>query len=409
MLRRMLLLLLMTVLLLSLQLLPATSVVAHEEDAEVGSEGCGCNISRPRDSSVSSSAGACKAEEATTLESFPASASTASTADKAPALEPDMVAVEGRTFSMGTDRPGVTGDGEGPARQVAVSPFLMDRFEVSNERYAAFVADTGYVTESEEYGWSFVVDAAVAPAVREGITRSVLGAEFWLPVTGAYWREPEGAGTDVFALNTAGADRGNYPVTHVSWTDSARFCEWRGGARLPTEAEWELAARGTFPTAPSGSAAAGKGKDKRVFPWGNKLLGDGGAYRANLFQGEFPTINTAVDGYAFLAPVDAYGPQSDTGLHNMIGNAWEWVEDWWTVDHHTDAETPMPPLDPRGPSTGAEKVKKGGSFLCHRSFCYRYRIAARTKASADSGSQNAGFRCAKSLPKTVSFDRVRRK
>ena len=282
-----------------------------------------------------------------------------------------MVYVPGQRFFMGTSNPIIFNDGEGPERLVQISPFLMDRFEVSNVQFRAFVEDTGYRSESEVFGWSFVFDEAIAAAIKKHITSAVLGAEWWLPVNGSYWRQPEGPGTDVFLTN-----RSNHPAVHTSWTDADKFCRWRG-ARLPTEAEWELAARGG-------------GAQSNVFPWGNKLT-PGGMHRANIFQGSFPTQNDVEDGHRFLAPVDAFGPQNDLGLHNMIGNAWEWVQDWWTVDHPTEMT-----IDPTGPPTGQEKVKRGGSFLCHRSFCYRYRVVARFKTTPDSGTQNAGFRCAKS-------------
>ena len=286
-------------------------------------------------------------------------------------IKEDMVFVPGKTFMMGTSNPIIFNDGEGPERPVRVSSFWMDRFEVSNTEYRAFAESTGYRTESEVFGWSFVFDHAIAPKLKKNIKQAVLGAEWWLPVNGSYWREPEGPGTDVFATN-----RGNFPAVHISWTDAVKFCEWRNGSRLPTEAEWELAARG-------GKTIA------QIFPWGNKLT-PSDEHRANIFQGTFPTENTGEDGYQFMAPVDAFGPQNELGLFNMVGNVWEWVQDWWTVHHSTELS-----VDPTGPTTGEEKVKRGGSFLCHRSFCYRYRTVARFKTTPDSATQNAGFRCAK--------------
>ena len=290
-------------------------------------------------------------------------------------VEEDMVVIKGRTFYMGTNKPQIQGDGEGPRREVKISrDFLLDRYQVTNRDYAEFVAATNYRTDSEIYGWSFVIDKAVPEKIRKGIDQAVLGAEWWLPVNGSYWKEPEGPGTDVFEPSR---DRSNYPVVHISWTDAVEFCNWRNNSRLPTEAEWELAARGA--------------SDGQVFPWGNTLVKNK-EYRANIFQGSFPKENTKLDGYEFLAPVDAYGPQNDNGLYNIIGNAWEWVSDWWTIDHPTEIQT-----NPTGPAFGQEKVKKGGSFLCHKSFCYRYRCAARYKTSIDSATQNSGLRCAKDL------------
>jgi formylglycine-generating enzyme len=290
--------------------------------------------------------------------------------------EEDMVLINGRKFYIGTDSPKIAGDGEGPRRLVIVSSFMMDRYEVSNNWYQQFVEETQYKTDSEIYGWSFVFDKAVAESLRNNITQAVHGAKWWLPVNGSYWREPEGPGTDVFDENN---NRGDYPAVHISWTDAVKFCEWRK-ARLPTEAEWELAARGE--------------KDGLVFPWGNKLQTDG-VFRANIFQGSFPKNNTAADGHEFLAPINAYEPQTDGGLHNMIGNAWEWVSDWWIDRHDYDIGAILD--NPTGPIKGEEKVKKGGSFICHKKFCYRYRNAARSKTSIDSAAQNSGFRCAKDL------------
>lgn len=284
-----------------------------------------------------------------------------------------MVTIEGGKFFMGTDNALILTDGESPRRPVSVGTFALDQYEVSNEDYGIFVNSTGYRTDSEVYGWSFVFDAAIPKHLKRGITQAVLGAEWWLPVNGSYWREPEGPGTDVFKTN-----RSNLPAVHISWTDAHKFCEWRG-ARLPTEAEWEYAAQG-------------KVNDKAtMFPWGKRLTPNG-VHKTNIFQGKFPKENTGEDGFPYLAPVDAFGPQNDYGLYNMIGNAWEWVEDWWTIDHPTSHT-----VNPRGPRWGKEKVKKGGSFLCHRSFCYRYRTAARYATTPDSATLNSGMRCARDV------------
>ncbi|CAM9192226.1 unnamed protein product [Phaeothamnion confervicola] len=280
----------------------------------------------------------------------------------------DMVFLAGGKFRMGSDLNILPGDAEGPARAVQVRPFYMDRFAVSNEAYAAFVADTNYQTASERYGWSFVFELMLTRGERDAIDQAVASAPWWLPVEGASWRHPEGPRSNVL-----GDGRANHPVTHVSWGDAAAFCRWRGGARLPTEAEWEFGAQGGAPG--------------RLYPWGGTLMPKG-VHRANLWQGQFPQRNDAEDGFMFTAPVDAFGPQNSYGLHNIVGNVWEWVEDWWTLDRSVLSED-----NPTGPPAGKEKVKKGGSFLCHMSHCYRYRVAARTKTDIDSGTSNQGFRC----------------
>lgn len=176
--------------------------------------------------------------------------------------------------------------------------------------FAKFVADTGYMSESEKFGWSFVFHTAIPEHLKNRITQAVLGAEWWLPVNRSYWREPEGPGTDVFRTH-----REIHPVTQVSWSDATKYCEWRG-SRLPTEAEWEVAARGPP------KVRNAKPKSPTLFPWGNKLVPKEG-HRMNVFQGNFPVSNTADDGYEFTAPVDAYGPQNEYGVYNMIGNVWE--------------------------------------------------------------------------------------
>ncbi|KAH8071264.1 formylglycine-generating oxidase [Aureococcus anophagefferens] len=219
------------------------------------------------------------------------------------------VLIQPGEFRMGTDRPRIFVDGEAPSRRVALSrAFLMDVYEATNDDFAAFVDATGYVTDSERFGWSFVFHLELSEARRAAIDKAVDGVEWWLPVNGSDWRSPQGPGSDVFA-----AKRGAHPVVQVSWHDAAAYCAWRGG-RLPTEAEWEYAAR--------------DGRSQTMYPWGNELT-PGGGYRANLWQGDFPRSNTADDGFSFAGPVGSYAPQTATGIHDLIGNVWEWVSDWW--------------------------------------------------------------------------------
>jgi formylglycine-generating enzyme required for sulfatase activity len=274
-----------------------------------------------------------------------------------------MVLLPGGTFRMGTEDPdGFREDGEGPVRDITVSPFWIDVHAVTNERFAAFVDATGYVTEAERFGWSFVFAGFLPAALRRGAARPEQ-TPWWCGVEGAYWRAPEGPGSGV-------ADRGDHPVVHVSWHDAQEYCRW-AGTRLPTEAEWEYAARG--------------GLDQRRYPWGDELT-PGGEHRCNIWQGHFPTKNTAEDGYRGTAPVDAYEPNG-FGLHNMSGNVWEWCADWWGTDHGG-----RPRTNPQGPERGTSRVMRGGSYLCHRSYCNRYRVAARTSNTPDSSTGNLGFR-----------------
>ena len=185
---------------------------------------------------------------------------------------------------------------------------------------------------------------------------------------GAAWHSPEGPGSSIDG-------RLDHPVVHVSHNDALAYCAWAGG-RLPTEAEWEFAARG--------------GLDGQMFPWGQELT-PAGEHRCNIWQGRFPEENTAEDGYRGTAPVTAYQPNG-FGLYNTIGNAWEWCADWFHNRFH--AHPAAPRVDPQGPPQGTARVMKGGSHLCHRSYCYRYRVGARSSSPPDSGSGNVGFRIA---------------
>ncbi|GAB3464547.1 formylglycine-generating enzyme family protein [Streptomonospora sediminis] len=277
-----------------------------------------------------------------------------------------MAALPGGAFLMGTDdSQGFPADGEGPVRQVVVSPFAIDPMAVTNARFAEFAAATGYVTEAERFGWSYVFASFLPAALRRESPRPE-AAPWWCGVQGAYWAAPEGPGSGV-------GDRADHPVVHVSVADAAAFCTW-AGLRLPTEAEWEYAARG--------------GLEQATYAWGNELTPDG-EHRCNIWQGMFPTKNTADDGYRGTAPADAF-PPNGYGLYNMAGNVWEWCADWWTTDHPTATQH-----DPTGPGTGPGRVMRGGSYLCHHSYCNRYRVAARTNNTPDSTSGNTGFRCAR--------------
>ncbi len=266
----------------------------------------------------------------------------------------DMVLIPAGAFRMGCDRnEGHPNDGEGPSRLVEVPAFRMDRLAVTNARFARFVAATGYVTEAERFGWSFVF-AGLLPDDFEP-TAAVAAAPWWRQVFGADWRHPHGPHSDL-----TGGD--GLPVVHVSHSDALAFCAW-AGKRLPTEAEWEKAARG--------------GLEGMRYAWGDAAQVDG-AWQCNAWQGVFPTQNTAEDGYFGLAPADSFAPNG-YGLHNMAGNAWEWTADVFSANGQTQPDS---------------RVMRGGSYLCHPSYCWRYRVAARSSSTADSSTGHLGFRCA---------------
>jgi sulfatase modifying factor 1 len=275
-----------------------------------------------------------------------------------------MVRLEGGEFLMGTDDPiGFADDGEGPVRAVALRPFWIDTVAVSNARFAKFVDATGYVTEAERYGWSFVFGGLLPDDFPP--TRGAAQAPWWRQVFGASWRYPEGPLSSI-------EDRMDHPVVHISWTDAASYCAW-AGMRLPTEAEWEYAARG--------------GLEQRRYAWGDELKPDG-QWRCNIWQGTFPSHNTLEDGYLGTAPVDAFEPNG-YGLYNVSGTVWEWCSDWFHSGFHAHG----PRDNPTGPPSGQAKVMRGGSYLCHDSYCNRYRVAARSSNTHDSSTGNTGFRC----------------
>lgn len=278
-----------------------------------------------------------------------------------------MTLLSGGTFLMGTDdNKGFPSDGEGPIRAVHLDPFYIDRHAVTNALFAKFVESTGYVTDAERYNWSFVFYSFLHPKLAKRARQRAAEAPWWRIVQGACWKWPEGRGSHI-------TDRMDHPVVHVSWNDAVAYCEW-AGKRLPTEAEWEYAARG--------------GLEQKRFPWGNKLKPDG-EHRCNIWQGAFPHRDTGEDGYVGTAPVDSFKPNG-YGLYNMSGNVWEWCSDWFSPTYHEKE----PKENPTGPSTGEARVMRGGSYLCHKSYCNRYRVAARSSNTQDSSTGNLGFRCA---------------
>jgi formylglycine-generating enzyme len=276
-----------------------------------------------------------------------------------------MVLLEGGEFLMGEAGPwAYPGDGEGPVRRIRLDGFRIDPHAVSNAEFAAFVEQSGHVTEAERFGWSFVFAGLLPDEFPP--TRGVAHAQWWRQVEGADWRRPEGPQSHLDG-------RMDHPVVHVSHNDAQAYCDW-AGKRLPSEAEWEYAARG--------------GIEGRLFPWGDELE-PGGEHRMNVWQGEFPRENTCADGFRGTCPVDAFAANG-YGLHNMTGNVWEWCADWFSTDFHTrDRRT-----NPQGPPRGTNRSTRGGSYLCHASYCRRYRVAARNSLEPQSTTGNTGFRCA---------------
>jgi formylglycine-generating enzyme required for sulfatase activity len=269
----------------------------------------------------------------------------------ASSLTPDgMALVPGGTFVMGTS----AGAGfEGPPHRVTIAAFFLDRSEVTNDAFARFVRATRHVTTAERDG-----ESSVFVPLRHA----------WSVIPGATWRHPEGPASTIDF-------RGAHPVVHVSWGDASAYCAWAGG-RLPTEAEWERAARG--------------GVDGARFPWDD--ADDGTVAHANTWQGRFPDRDLGTDGFRGTAPVGHFAPNA-YGLFDMAGNVWEWTADWFDPRAYEGADGA---IDPRGPDRGTERVIRGGSWLCSATHCIGYRAAARGKARPGEGTNHIGFRCARS-------------
>ncbi|XP_058059159.1 formylglycine-generating enzyme [Anopheles bellator] len=277
-----------------------------------------------------------------------------------------MSLIPGGEHLIGTNEPIFPADRESPARSVTVREFYLDQYEVSNERFQEFVDQTGYITEAEKFGDSFVFQRLLSDEVRKKYEDfRVAAAPWWYKVEGACWKYPEGdkaRGID---------DRLDHPVVHISWNDAVAYCRWRG-KRLPTEAEWEAACRG--------------GRKQKLFPWGNKLLPKD-RHMMNIWQGKFPEDNLVEDGCDSTCPVTTFR-QNPYDLYNIVGNVWEWTADLWDANGANQVEEQKSGVDQ------PNRVKKGGSYLCHESYCYRYRCAARSQNTEDSSAGNLGFRCA---------------
>ncbi len=255
-------------------------------------------------------------------------------------------------------------DGEVPVHEVALGAFQIDVTSVTNDDFARFVADTGYRTEAETFGFSAVFHLAIAAPATD-IVGQPPGTPWWFGVRGADWAHPGGRDSSIEGL-------AEHPVVHVSYNDALAYCAW-AGRRLPTEAEWEYAARG--------------GLASKKYPWGDEEPDASGTWRANIWQGDFPRTNTLDDGYLTTAPVRTFEPNG-YGLWQCVGNVWEWCADWFDPGFYARS----PATNPGGPSRGGARVLRGGSYLCHASYCNRYRNAARSQNTPDSSMGNAGFR-----------------
>ena len=311
-----------------------------------------------------------------------------------------MVALAGGEFLFGSDdEHAYPEDGEGPVRRVSVAPFLIDRHAVSNARFAAFVEATGYVTDAERFGWSFVFAGLLPDDFPP--TRGVAQAPWWRAVEGANWEHPAGPQSSI-------DERLDHPVVHVSHADARRYCAW-AGTRLPTEAEWEYAARG--------------GIEGEVYPWGSELE-PGGEHRMNVWQGEFPAHNTLADGHYGTCAVDEFAPNG-YGLHNTTGNVWEWIADWFDPDYRARDRSARPagsaernPSGPEGrlvslPRLLLQAVPGRGPAGEHARrlrresrVSLRGRLALGTRELSDIGSDRRQLR-PPSRPASSSSDRPR--
>jgi formylglycine-generating enzyme required for sulfatase activity len=304
-----------------------------------------------------------------------------------------MIWIKPGTFMMGGDNSQAQPD-EYPKHKVTVSGFWMDATEVTNAQFAKFVKETGYVTTAEQKPDWNELKKQLPPGTSKPADSLLVAAslvfdppnhavnlndytQWWAWKKAADWRHPHGAGSSIKGKN-------NYPVVHVSWFDAIAYCKW-AHKRLPTEAEWEWAARG--------------GLQNRTYPWGNEPV-DAGKPKANTWQGHFPYDNTVKDKFYSLAPVTSFAPNG-YGLYDMAGNVWEWCNDYYNYNYYQTISKPGGVINPQGPAKSydpeeryaTKRVIRGGSFLCNDSYCSGYRVARRMKSTEDSGMEHLGFRC----------------
>jgi formylglycine-generating enzyme required for sulfatase activity len=304
-----------------------------------------------------------------------------------------MVWIEGGSFAMGGDNKQARKD-EFPKHAVQVTGFYMDATEVTNAQFSAFVKATGYITTAEkDINWEEIKsqlppntpkppDSVLKAASLTFVaTKSEVNlsdySQWWHWTRGANWKHPQGPNSEI-----VGKDQ--LPVTQVSWDDANAYCQW-AGKRLPTEAEWEYAARG--------------GLQNNVYSWGN-VFEELGASKCNFWQGKFPYLNLNIDGYIGAAPVKSFTPNG-YGLYDMAGNVWEWCADLYNNNYYAQLSKQKIVINPKGPSKSFDpdeplirkRVMRGGSFLCNDSYCSGYRVSARMKSSPDSGMEHLGFRC----------------
>lgn len=308
----------------------------------------------------------------------------------------DMILIPGGTFNMGADDDRAWRD-EYPKHQVQIDSFWMDIHEVTNAQFAAFVAATNYITTAEKaVDWD-EIKKALPPGTPKPDDSQLAAAslvfvatqnavpldnvsQWWRWKKGANWRQPEGPGSDIIGKE-------NHPVVHVSWFDAVAYCNW-AGKRLPTEAEWEYASRG--------------GLQDNPYAWGDEALLEGKP-KANTWEGNFPYQNKVRDGFYLSAPVSTYAANG-YGLYDMSGNVWEWCADWYHENYYETLAS-QTAVNPKGPETSYDsnepyaqkRVSRGGSFLCHKSYCSGYRNSMRMKTTPDTGSIHTGFRAVKDM------------